>query len=286
MQRVTVLLSCAVLGLLVLSLRPEHSGAVGASGHPVPGDQSRVSAAAHKAKTRRLVIVLDPGHGGSDTGAIHQLANGTVDVMEKTVTLELALRVAGTLRRDGFSVYLTRTSDRAVNIPPRDYNHDGQVDEVDELEARVAFANRHHANLFVSLHVNGSDSADSRGLTVYYCPAHRFASNNVRLARDLDSTILSSLRSVGYSPRNWGVLSDVSDMVPQRYADYPWFFQIGPSAAKHGIIGNKAVAALGETLYATNNYEAALLNRPRVLDAIAGGYVIGIERYLRSTSRR
>jgi N-acetylmuramoyl-L-alanine amidase len=235
--------------------------------------------------SHRIVVVLDPGHGGPDTGAVHYLPDGRIDLMEKTTTLEIALRVATVLRSHGYLVSLTRTSDRAVNIPPRDYNHDGTIDDVDELEARVVFANRHHATLFVSIHSNASSDPGIHGLTVYYCPAHPFAAGNLRLAQVLDRAMDQHLQHVGYAPLDWGVHSDVSLQVPQHYADYPWFLTLGPAAPQHGLVAQNAVAALGESLYVTNDREAALLHQPRILAALAAGYAEGIERYVETTPR-
>jgi N-acetylmuramoyl-L-alanine amidase len=229
--------------------------------------------------SHRIIVVLDPGHGGPDTGAAHYLPDGRVDLMEKTVTLEIALRAAAILRHRGYLVDLTRTTDRAVNVPPRDYNHDGTINEVDELEARVAFANQRRANLFVSIHINGSTDPNLGGLTVYYCPAHPFAAANLRLARLLDQSIDLHLKHAGYIPSDWGVHTDVSLQVPQHYADYPWFLTLGPAAPQHGLVAQRAVAALGETLFLSNDREAALLHRHRILAAIAAGYAEGIERF-------
>lgn len=204
--------------------------------------------------------------------------------MEKTVTLELALKTAKMLRQAGYYTLLTRTRDQAVNTPPRDYNHDGRIDGIDEAEARVVFANAHHARIFVSMHFNASSSASAGGLIVYYCPAHPFWRSNKRLARLLDQAIFTHLLKAGYRAKNMGIATDVSDRVPQAYPDYPWFFQIGPADRKHGIIGNNAVSSLGETLYITNQREDSLLHRPHILTAIAAGYAKGIERYLHSST--
>src|SRR5690606_5572186 len=78
-------------------------------------------------------IVIDPGHGGRDPGAV-----GPGRLEEKDVALDVALRLRDRLmRRGGLDVLLTRDGDGAVS-----------------LEERVAFANAHGADLFVSIHVN------------------------------------------------------------------------------------------------------------------------------------
>ena len=83
-------------------------------------------------RTNRI-IVIDPGHGGMNSGT-HSILDGR---FEKEFTLDWALRLAPLLAQEGWQVFLTRTSD---------------VD--DSLSNRVAFAEAHHADLFISLHFN------------------------------------------------------------------------------------------------------------------------------------
>ena len=81
-------------------------------------------------------VVIDPGHGGKDTGAV-----GPGGVREKDVTLDVAHRVAPVLAGQGIQVVLTRDDDRFVS-----------------LEERTARANAFDADLFVSIHCNASES--------------------------------------------------------------------------------------------------------------------------------
>jgi N-acetylmuramoyl-L-alanine amidase len=91
--------------------------------------------------------VLDPGHGGHDTGAV-----GAQGLTEKDVVLDLGLRLASLLReRVGVRVLLTRTTD--VFVP---------------LADRTAFANRAGADLLVSLHVNGAGKRDAVGFETFF----------------------------------------------------------------------------------------------------------------------
>ncbi len=83
-------------------------------------------------------ICLDPGHGGKDTGNRVNWHN------EKTYTLYLAIDVRDELQKAGFKVILTRTKDQFVDLPDR-----------------PAYANRHGADLFVSLHFNAVASGAS-----------------------------------------------------------------------------------------------------------------------------
>jgi N-acetylmuramoyl-L-alanine amidase len=89
--------------------------------------------------------VLDPGHGGSDTGT-----RGRQSV-EKILTLDVAKRAERYLEAAGLNTVLTRTSDRTLS-----------------LEDRVALATGKHADLFVSIHLNSGGSAD--GIETYCSP--------------------------------------------------------------------------------------------------------------------
>jgi N-acetylmuramoyl-L-alanine amidase len=95
------------------------------------------------------VVVLDPGHGGSNQGA-----TGVTGIHEKQLALALALRVAERLRARGITVQLTRTTDRMLT-----------------LRERVAFADRVPADLFVSLHANASPTRTQRGYETYVLTA-------------------------------------------------------------------------------------------------------------------
>jgi N-acetylmuramoyl-L-alanine amidase len=91
-------------------------------------------------------IVLDPGHGGTNTGA-----RGAVEgVLEKRVTLAVTLRLAEELRAAGFEVSLTRQVDRTLT-----------------LRQRSDLANRAAADLFVSVHANASPTRSQRGFETY-----------------------------------------------------------------------------------------------------------------------
>ena len=91
-------------------------------------------------------IVIDPGHGGHDPGTI---AKG---LTEANLTLDVALRLEKLLQKElGIEVVLTRRTD--VYIP---------------LEERTAIANRHNADLFLSIHANSSRNASAKGIETYF----------------------------------------------------------------------------------------------------------------------
>jgi N-acetylmuramoyl-L-alanine amidase len=93
------------------------------------------------------VIVIDPGHGGTETGAI-----GPGGLQEKQATLEIAKKLAATIPRSlACRVVLTRDVDGLVS-----------------LDDRTSTANHEHADLFLSIHANSSRLANARGSETYY----------------------------------------------------------------------------------------------------------------------
>lgn len=116
----------------------------------------------------RGVIVIDPGHGGGDPGAV----NRTMGLQEKNITLDICLRLKEVLVRRGWTVRLTRESDRDVS-----WAH--SPDRV-ELGMRAALAKEARADLFISVHCNASVSAAMNGTTY-----HWFKPEDLNLARSL-----------------------------------------------------------------------------------------------------
>ena len=99
------------------------------------------------------LIVIDPGHGGSDPGAVR------ADIVEKTVTLDISKRLRDILLARGWQVSMTHDTDRDV------YSANDSARE--ELQARCDVANTAGARLFVSLHANTAGSSSVNGTTFY-----------------------------------------------------------------------------------------------------------------------
>ena len=95
----------------------------------------------------KTIVVLDPGHGGSESGA-----TGPSGLREKEITLDLARGLKQFLGREGgLHVVLTRDEDRAIG-----------------LDERTAIANHNRADLFVSIHVNSSPRSSATGAETYF----------------------------------------------------------------------------------------------------------------------
>jgi N-acetylmuramoyl-L-alanine amidase len=108
-------------------------------------------------------IVIDPGHGGDDNGVA-----GAGGVLEKNITLEVARRVKTLIEaRLGIRVLLTREDDRRVHV-----------------DERASLANNNKADLFISLHANGSLVAGTSGSEVYYLALDQEMEDARREAQD------------------------------------------------------------------------------------------------------
>ena len=116
----------------------------------------------------RGIIVIDPGHGGSDPGA----CNRSLGLQEKNINLDICLRLKELLTRRGWTVRLTRDCDRDVS-----WAH--SPDRV-ELGMRSWVAQEIKADLFISVHCNASTSSALNGTTYHWCKPE-----DLNLARSL-----------------------------------------------------------------------------------------------------
>ncbi|WP_378956112.1 N-acetylmuramoyl-L-alanine amidase [Pelosinus sp. sgz500959] len=101
------------------------------------------------------VIAIDPGHGGSDSGAI-----GSNKTQEKTITLAIAQKVQNLLEKAGAKVLMTRQTDVDVYGPG--------ASATDELQARTKVGNLNKADVFVSIHINAFSNPSVGGIATYY----------------------------------------------------------------------------------------------------------------------
>ena len=115
-------------------------------------------------------IVIDPGHGGLDSGAKR------AGMQEKDVNLAVAERVAAILRRGRFQVVMTRRRDTAMT-----------------LDARADRVRTRNADLYVSIHQNAAANEKAFGMEIYFSPKNRYADASLRLAHAVLEHTLSGL---------------------------------------------------------------------------------------------
>lgn len=132
------------------------------------------------------IIAVDPGHGGSDAGAI-----GARGSMEKNVTLAIALELQKMLKNAGAQVVMTRTKDVDVAFP--------NASAVEELQARVDVANKAKANIFVSIHMDAFVNRQARGTSTYIYPK---TNGDGRLGQFVKDGLVSQLGTDDRNMRN------------------------------------------------------------------------------------
>jgi N-acetylmuramoyl-L-alanine amidase len=138
------------------------------------------------------VVVIDAGHGGPDEGAV-----GSRGLAEKRVVLDVAQRLGKLLQSKGLKVVLTRSSDTFV-----------------PLEARSAVANDARADLFVSIHANGSESPKPHGVETFFLSLE--ASDDA--SRELAQRENEALQVDGpASPTRDPLLAVLGDMAANEY---------------------------------------------------------------------
>lgn len=132
----------------------------------LPPRQSDPSAPLPTAPSGRAIVVIDPGHGGPDPGAI-----GIGGIQEKEIVIDVSRQVANLLERQGIQVVLTRPDDRDL-----------------DLEPRVQIARQVNATVFVSIHANAISMSrpEINGVETYYYSSPASA----RLAQSIHNRLL------------------------------------------------------------------------------------------------
>jgi N-acetylmuramoyl-L-alanine amidase len=218
-------------------------------------------------------IVVDPGHGGSDPGAV---ARG---MREKDITLDIARRVAARLVAEGFDVVLTR--------------HD---DETMSLQERVQLANAAKGDLFLSIHVNSIPTPMRRGIETYILGT----TNDPHVERLAGAENSGS----GYSLADFrrlleGVLLDVRHDESHRFAlqiqrklfnavrrENPKLEDRGVKQAPFVVlVGTEMPGVLAEVSCISNEQDARLLRQSGYRQEIAEALARGVRSYAAARGR-
>jgi N-acetylmuramoyl-L-alanine amidase len=219
-------------------------------------------------------IVLDPGHGGKDPGA---MAHG---MKEKDIVLAIAMQLAPILAQElGCEVVLTRQDDRFIS-----------------LEERTAIANTENADLFISLHLNAHPSAAVRGLETYYL-------NLTTNAEAMRVAALENATSTHQMSDLQDILSDIMQNSKidesSRLAQYV-HNAILAAAEKKGyadmknlgvkqapfyvLIGAQMPAILLEVAFLSNEEDAKNIQDPAFLAMLTEEIAQGIRAYVQNTT--
>jgi N-acetylmuramoyl-L-alanine amidase len=218
-------------------------------------------------------IVLDPGHGGKDPGAI-----GVGGIAEKDIVLAVALKLAQKLKRDmGVEVVLTRKDDRFI-----------------ALEDRTAIANAEDADLFLSLHMNASPNAEAKGLETYYLD-NTSDEASMRLAARENATSRKNISDLQFILSDMMQNMKLEDSITlahrlqhslvggmsKRLVDVR---DLGVKKALfHVLVGARMPSVLVEMFFITNRSEGRAMSQDRYQNAVVDALYDGIVKYKETT---
>ncbi len=225
------------------------------------------------AETRPFIVVLDPGHGGTEQGACRPHSN----ICEKDLTLAVAKQAAKILSSTpGIQVLLTRSTDKHV-----------------PLYDRVAFAQKVHADLLVSIHANASPLRNQTGYEVYVYPdeprvgesgpGSTSAASRSTLSGWSKETILTDLRRLALGRCSRGFAKQLQRAMRR---------SLGKRGDRGVLTGEMAVLAgaqvpsvLFEMGFLDHPTEGKRLFQPRYRARIVRALVGAIERWRRQARR-
>jgi len=197
------------------------------------------------------IIVIDPGHGGYDAGAVGRDDSGEIVIREKDANLTISLKVEKRLKSDGINVVMTRNTDKALGTTV-----------MEDLVTRAEIANRVGADLFISIHNNASENSDATGTSVLYpglANSGGYGITSKELAQNIQNPMAEA---TGLKDR--GIVESPEMVVLKR---------------------TKMPAVLLECAFVTNEGDRAVLLSEERTDAIADAIYKGIVNSLRTMGK-
>lgn len=241
---------------------------------PPPAKADRAAKAVKKptaiSKIRRVVV--DPGHGGHDPGAV-----GASGLQEKDVVLSIGLKLREKLKEElGLDVVMTRSTD--VFIP---------------LEERTAIANKVNADLFVSIHANAAPNRNAAGIETYYLNLAKTEKVAQLAAKENGTTLekVSTLQAILFDLMANYKLNDSAHLAEEiqkaiyktTKAKYPDTKNLGVKQGPfYVLVGASMPSILTEVGFLSNSTEETRLKDPAFHDLTANGILDGIHAYISS----
>lgn len=229
-------------------------------------------------KRGKLLIVLDPGHGGKDPGAV-----GKLGTKEKDLNLDIAKRLARRLKQTGYRVLLTRETDEFVS-----------------LGGRVNFANKNKADIFISIHNNASrDNPRAIGFESYFLSegktdlerAQALKENEVLKIEGVDNSflnddltlILSDLAQTEFLKESEKLASAIQDAADS----YLGLANRGVKQTGFYVLrGALMPAILVECGFLSNRREEKLLRQEKMRERIAEAIFLGVRNFLATYEKK
>lgn len=226
----------------------------------------------------QLTIVIDPGHGGKDTGAI-----GPRGLKEKDVVLDIGLRLRRLLvDRLGARVVMTRSDDTFI-----------------PLEERTAIANRAHADFFISIHLNAAPQARASGVETYTLSREpsdlsaRASAARENLVLNLEGVLpreQDSLKAVLWDMAESLHVQESSAMAEMLLEDLGRGLRVETRGVKRGpfvvLMTAGMPSALVEVAFISNPNQERRLQEESYRHSIAAALSQGVERFATRYQRR
>lgn len=215
-------------------------------------------------------VVIDAGHGGDDVGAI-----GAHGLLEKDLTLDIALRVKRLMRLVMPNVRVVLTRERDVFIG---------------LEERIKLAHKTEGDVFLSIHINSSTNKEASGFEVYSLDVasdrhqERLAvRESKKPGKNEVNYILADLRAHGNrsdSDKLAGFISQGLSLQLLKKVSKSKINDRGYNQAIFQVLFVKMPAVLAELFFISNPLEERMLKNSRIRDLCAKGLVTGLKKYL------
>jgi N-acetylmuramoyl-L-alanine amidase len=230
-----------------------------------------------EAPIRRKVVVIDPGHGGIDSGT-----NGVDGSMEKNLVLDEGKRLARALQMRGYTVHMTRDTD--IYIP---------------LRERVSIARGYNADLFISLHADSNSDASVNGASIYTLSANGSDKEAAALARkENQSDIIAGVDLTGQDDTVSHILIDMAqrdtinrsvrfaETVVPRLAQATDILPREPhrSAGFAVLKAPDVPAVLIELGYLSNGHDCGQMATPDWRDGVANAIAGSVDRWFGQTA--
>ncbi len=224
---------------------------------------------------KKVLIVVDAGHGGKDPGAI-----GHKGLREKDITLKIARLVAKDLSREvkNSKIILTRKRDKYI-----------------ALEERTAIANSRKADLFVSIHINASRKRSATGVETYILNLSS-SEEARRLAARENSTTRRGISDLEYILRDLVKTAKTNDsvrlassvqgkLIAQLRRKYSRIKGNGVKGAPfYVLVGTRMPSILVEVSFISNAREEKRLRSTKYQKEVAKGITTGVVEYLKAAS--
>ena len=219
------------------------------------------------------IIIIDPGHGGKDPGAISKFG-----IREKSLVLSIAKRLSVSLKQKlGAVVRMTRATDIFIPLGKRDQ-----------------IANHQHCDFFISIHANSSPIKKAQGIEVYYLNKATDKASRKLAARENAGSpknekeigaILSDLLQTAATEESAELAQHMVRGLRQHLKKYKMTDPEVKTALFYILVGSKCPSLLIETGFITNPEESRRLKSASYQKAMADGISEAVSDYLKDVSK-